>query len=59
MATEDRMIPPQAQRAMAARAGATTAEVAASHSLYESQPEAVADIITRAASTEPAMAGTT
>ena len=58
VATEDRMIPPPAQRAMAARAGATTAEVAASHSLYESQPEAVVDLIARAASTEPAVAGT-
>jgi hypothetical protein len=42
------MIPPQAQRAMAQRAGATVVEVAASHSVYVSQPQAVADLITRA-----------
>lgn len=49
IATEDRMIPPPAQRAMAGRAGATTAEVAASHSLYVSQPKAVVDLVIRAA----------
>ena len=32
IATEDRMIPPPAQRAMAGRANATISEVAASHS---------------------------
>jgi len=36
IATNDRMIPPQAQREMSARAGATVEEVAASHSLYRS-----------------------
>ena len=36
--TEDRMIPPPAQRTMAQRAGSTVAEVAASHSVYVSQP---------------------
>jgi pimeloyl-ACP methyl ester carboxylesterase len=46
--TEDRMIPPPAQRAMAERAGATTAEVAGSHSIYISQPAAVADLIKQA-----------
>src|SRR5258708_20989484 len=40
-ATEDRMIPPPAQHAMAEKAGATLSEVAASHSVYLSQPEAV------------------
>ena len=45
IATEDRMIPPSAQRAMAQRAGATTAEVAASHAVYMSQPRATADFI--------------
>ena len=49
IATEDRMIPPPAQRAMAGRANATISEVAASHSLYVSQPEAVAQVITTAA----------
>jgi pimeloyl-ACP methyl ester carboxylesterase len=52
VATDDRMIPPPAQRAMAARAGAEMAEVAASHSVYVSQPAAVADLIAEAASKE-------
>jgi pimeloyl-ACP methyl ester carboxylesterase len=47
--TEDRMIPPPAQRAMAGRVGATLSEVAASHSVYLSQPEAVATLIAQAA----------
>lgn len=50
--TDDRMIPPPAQRAMAGRAGAHVTEVAASHSVYVSQPEAVADLIARAATEE-------
>jgi pimeloyl-ACP methyl ester carboxylesterase len=54
IATEDRMIPPPAQRAMAERAGATVAEVAASHAVYVSQPEAVADLVRRAASAHTA-----
>jgi pimeloyl-ACP methyl ester carboxylesterase len=49
VATEDHMIPPVAQRTMAQRAGATVAEVAASHALYVSQPEAVARLIATAA----------
>src|SRR4051794_1389226 len=49
VATEDRMIPPQAQREMAARAGSTVVEVAGSHSIYVSQPAAVADLIEEAA----------
>jgi pimeloyl-ACP methyl ester carboxylesterase len=47
--SEDRMIPPPAQHAMAARIGATVSEVAASHSVYVSQPEAVATFIAQAA----------
>ncbi|HEY2522231.1 MAG TPA: alpha/beta hydrolase [Streptosporangiaceae bacterium] len=47
--TQDRMIPPSAQRTMAQRAGATVAEAAASHSVYVSQPAVVADLIKRAA----------
>ncbi|MFJ6571001.1 alpha/beta fold hydrolase [Streptomyces sp. NPDC091292] len=47
--TEDRMIPPPAQRAMAERAGATVSETSASHAVYVSQPEAVAELIKRAA----------
>jgi hypothetical protein len=34
---------------MAERAGATVSEVAASHSLYLSQPQATADVIKQAA----------
>jgi pimeloyl-ACP methyl ester carboxylesterase len=49
VATDDHMIPPAAQRAMAERAGATVSQVAASHSLYVSQPRATADIIKQAA----------
>jgi pimeloyl-ACP methyl ester carboxylesterase len=47
--TEDRMIPPPAQRSMAERTGATVTEVPASHSVYVSQPIAVAALITQAA----------
>ena len=49
VATDDQMIPPPAQRAMADRAGATVSEVSASHSVYVSQPQAVADLIKQAA----------
>jgi pimeloyl-ACP methyl ester carboxylesterase len=47
--TEDRMIPPPAQRTMAGRIGATQSEVTASHSVYVSQPETVATLIAQAA----------
>jgi pimeloyl-ACP methyl ester carboxylesterase len=47
--TQDRMIPPQAQRTMSQRAGSTVTEVAASHSVYISQPAAVAGLIEQAA----------
>jgi pimeloyl-ACP methyl ester carboxylesterase len=50
LTTEDRMIPPTAQRSMSGRAGATVTEVAASHSVYVSQPAAVARLIKDAAS---------
>jgi len=49
LTTQDRMIPPPAQHAMSERAGATTIEVAASHSVYLSQPAAVAGLIKQAA----------
>ncbi|MBL7489433.1 alpha/beta hydrolase [Frankia sp. AgB1.9] len=49
VATDDHMIPPSAQRAMAERAGATTTETAGSHAIYISRPEVVADLIRRAA----------
>ena len=48
--TEDRMIPPPAQRAMSERAGSTVVESAGSHSIYVSQPAAVASVIEQAAS---------
>lgn len=47
--TEDRMIPPAAQHAMAGRAGSTTSEVGASHAVYVSRPEVVANLIEDAA----------
>jgi pimeloyl-ACP methyl ester carboxylesterase len=57
VATEDKMIPPAAQRQMATRAGATVAEAAGSHAIYISQPEAVAALIVKAAtSVSPRMA---
>jgi len=49
IATADRMIPPDAQRFMAKRAGSTVAEAKGSHSIFVSQPEAVAKLIERAA----------
>jgi pimeloyl-ACP methyl ester carboxylesterase len=49
IATDDRMIPPDAQRAMAKRAGATVIEVKGSHAVYVSQPGAVAALIEQAA----------
>jgi pimeloyl-ACP methyl ester carboxylesterase len=49
VSTEDRMIPPDAQRAMSKRAGSTVVEVKGSHAVYVSQPRAVASIIENAA----------
>ena len=48
VATDDRMIPPPAQRLMSKRAGATVVEVAGSHSIYISHPDAVAALIVKA-----------
>ena len=45
VAAEDKMIPPPAQRFMAERAGSTVVEVAGSHAIYVSQPDAVAKLI--------------
>src|ERR1700680_2896804 len=47
--TEDKMIPPDAQRAMSKRAGSTIVEVKGSHAVYVSQPQAVAHLIEQAA----------
>lgn len=49
VATADKIIPPPAQQLMAGRAGATLVEVAGSHAIYVSQPEAVAALIEQAA----------
>jgi pimeloyl-ACP methyl ester carboxylesterase len=49
VATEDRMIPPDAQRAMSKRAGSHVTEVSGSHAVYVSQPAAVAALIVKAA----------
>ena len=49
VATDDRMIPPPAQRLMSKRAGATVVEHRGSHAIYVSQPEVVAGLIERAA----------
>jgi len=53
VATDDKMIPPDAQRAMSRRAGSTVVEVKGSHSVYVSQPQAVASLIEKAASGVP------
>ena len=49
IATDDKMIPPDAQRAMSKRAGATVVEVKGSHAIYVSQPGPVAKLIEEAA----------
>lgn len=49
VATDDKMIPPPAQRAMSERAGAKVVEAPGSHSIYVSQPAAVAALIKDAA----------
>jgi pimeloyl-ACP methyl ester carboxylesterase len=49
VATDDKMIPPDAQRAMSKRANATVVEVKGSHAVYVSQPAAVASLIDKAA----------
>jgi pimeloyl-ACP methyl ester carboxylesterase len=49
VSTDDKMIPPPAQRLMSQRAGAKVIEAKGSHSIYVSQPQAVASIIESAA----------
>jgi pimeloyl-ACP methyl ester carboxylesterase len=53
--TEDKMIPPIAQRAMSKRAGSVVVEVNGSHAIYVSQPKAVAALIEQAAKGEKAV----
>lgn len=50
VATDDKMIPPPAQRLMSKRAGSTVVETGGSHAVYVSKPKAVADLIKQAAS---------
>lgn len=52
VAQDDHMIPPPAQRQMAARAGATVVESPGSHSVYVSHPDKVAQLIGQAAAAE-------
>jgi pimeloyl-ACP methyl ester carboxylesterase len=54
IATDDKMIPPPAQRNMSKRAGSKTVEVAGSHAVYVSKPDAVAALIRKAAAGIPA-----
>src|SRR5439155_13809148 len=49
IATDDKMIPPDAQRSMSKRAGSTVVEVKGSHAIYVSQPRAVAALVEQAA----------
>lgn len=49
VASDDKMIPPPAQRQMAKRMNATVAETKGSHAIYVSQPQAVIDLIEQAA----------
>ncbi|WP_329539921.1 alpha/beta fold hydrolase [Streptomyces sp. NBC_01358] len=49
VARQDRTIPPHAERAMAARAGAHTVEINSSHAAMISHPRAVTDLILDAA----------
>jgi pimeloyl-ACP methyl ester carboxylesterase len=49
VATEDLMIPPDAQRFMSKRAGAKVVEKRGSHAIYVSQPKLVAELIEQAA----------
>jgi pimeloyl-ACP methyl ester carboxylesterase len=48
LTTEDRMLPPDAQRLMSKRAGATVVDIKSSHAVYVSHPQAVAHIIEEA-----------
>jgi pimeloyl-ACP methyl ester carboxylesterase len=49
VATDDKMIPPSAQRLMSKRAGSTVVEIRGSHAVYVSNPKAVAALIKQAA----------
>jgi pimeloyl-ACP methyl ester carboxylesterase len=47
--TDDKMIPPPAQRMMASRAGSQVSETSGSHAVYVSNPQVVAAVIKKAA----------
>jgi pimeloyl-ACP methyl ester carboxylesterase len=49
VSTEDKMIPPDAQRAMSKRAGSKVIETKGSHAVYVSHPDAVASLVEEAA----------
>ena len=49
VASQDRIIPPEAERAMAERAGSTTVEIRSSHVAMMSHPEVVAKLVRAAA----------
>ena len=53
VSSDDRMIPPAAQRQMASRAGSITVETPGSHAIYVSNPGAVANLIQQAAAKVP------
>jgi pimeloyl-ACP methyl ester carboxylesterase len=50
VATDDRMIPPPAQRTMSERTGSTVVEAGGSHAIYVSHPATVVGLIEQAAS---------
>ncbi len=52
LVTEDKMIPPDAQRFMSKRAGAAVEQVPGSHAIYVSNPQAVAQLIEKAAESD-------
>jgi pimeloyl-ACP methyl ester carboxylesterase len=56
VATDDHMIPPDAQRFMSRRAGSKVVETKGSHALYVSRPDPVAKIIAQAAAAVSATA---
>jgi hypothetical protein len=51
VATDDRMVPPDAQRAISKRAGSTVVERERSHAIYVSQPGGVAELTETATDT--------
>lgn len=50
---DDKVIPPDAQRAMAGRAHATIREIPGSHAVFVAKPRAIADLIKKASAAKP------